>query len=97
MTQARQCDACSQAHNCKQVYGQLGNQNGPSVVMRVLVAFALPIGVFAAGLGLFDRLLDQVVAHQYRTVCAFALAFGVTAILMLGVSVMTKRFDKKRC
>jgi hypothetical protein len=97
MTQAKGCEGCSQAHDCKHIYERLGNVEGPSVVPKVLMAFVLPIGMFVVGLGLFERWLAHVVAQQYRTLCAAGLAFSVTALLMLGVSIVAKRFDKRRC
>lgn len=97
MTEAKWCDGCSQAHDCKRVYERLGHIEGPSVALKATIAFVFPIGVFTAALGLFGRLLHHVVASQYRTLCAFALALSVTAVVMLVVSLIAKRFDKRRC
>jgi Na+-transporting NADH:ubiquinone oxidoreductase subunit NqrE len=97
MTEAKWCDGCSQAHDCKKIYERLGTVEGPSVAFKAAIAFVLPIGVFAAALGLFGRLLHHVVASQYRTLCVFALALSVTAVVMLAVSFIAKRFDKRRC
>ena len=97
MTQAKWCEGCSQAHDCKKLYEQIGHLDGPSVAPKVLIAFVLPIGVFIAALGLFGRLLQHVVAPPYQGLCAFALALIITGVLMLGVSVLTKRHDRRRC
>lgn len=97
MTHANWCEGCSQAHDCKHIYERLGHAEGPSVVPKALIAFVVPIGAFVAGLGLFGRLLGHVLAGPYRTWCTFALALCTTAALMLGLSVLTKRLDKKRC
>ena len=97
MTQAKACEGCSQAHDCKKLYEQIGNLDGPSVVPKVLIAFVLPIIVLIATLGLFDWLLQEVVARPYRTPCALFLSLDVTGILMLAVSVLAKRHDRRRC
>ncbi len=97
MSQAKWCDGCSEAHNCKHVYERIGNLDGPSIVPKVLLAFALPLGVFIAGLGLFGWLLQHVVADEYRTLCAVALAFCVTAAFVLGASTLTRWLDQRRC
>lgn len=97
MTQAKGCEGCSQAHDCKKIYERLGNVDGPSVTPKVLIAFVLPIGVFIGALGLFGRLLQHTIARPYQSLCACALALCVTGVLMLGVSVLTKRHDSRRC
>jgi ABC-type nitrate/sulfonate/bicarbonate transport system permease component len=96
MTQAKWCEGCSQAHDCKKIYERLGSLEGPSVAVKAAIAFALPIGVFIAALGLFDRLLQHAVASPYRTLCAFALALSVTIAFMLVVSFVTKQLHKRR-
>ena len=97
MTEAKQCEGCSQAHDCKKLYQHLGDLQGPSVALKAVIAFLLPIGLFVAALGAFGRLLQHSVARPYQTLCALALALCVTAGLVLIASLITKRFDKKRC
>ncbi len=97
MTQAKWCEGCSQAHDCKGIYQQLGDPKGPSVAGKAVVAFALPLGLFVAALGVFGRLLQHVVARPYQTLCACALALGATAGIMLIVSHITKHLHTKRC
>ena len=96
MGPAKPCDGCSQAHNCSAVYQQLGRAGGPSVVWKVIIAFALPIVAFVTALAVFDRLLAGVVAPQLRTLPAFALALAFTIGLMLLVSFLVRRGSKGR-
>ncbi len=96
MTQAKWCEGCSQAHDCKKIYQHLGNLRDPSVALKAAIAFLLPIGLFVAALGAFGRLLQPVVARQYQTLLACALALCVTIVLMLVVSFLTKRPDKRK-
>jgi hypothetical protein len=97
MTQAKWCEGCSQAHDCKRVYQQTGDLKGPSVAGKAVVAFALPMGLFVAALGVLSRLLQHVVARPYRTLSACVLALSATMGIMLIVSHITKRLDRKRC
>ncbi len=96
MTQAKGCEGCSQVHDCKKVYERLGDPEGSSVALKVVIAFALPIGVFVALLGWFDHLLQGLATQQYRTLFAFALALSATVIFMLIVSLIAKKLNKRR-
>jgi hypothetical protein len=97
MTQAKWCEGCSQAHDCRRIYQQLGNLKGPSVALKAVIAFLLPIGLFVVALGAFGQLLQHVLAPQCQTLCACALAVCATAGLMLIVSLVARRLDTKRC
>jgi hypothetical protein len=83
MTRPRECDGCSQAHTCKEVYRRLGGDEGPSVTCAVLVAFVLPLALFVAALGGLGYLLQNRVVEPYRTPLALVLALATTAVLML--------------
>lgn len=55
------------------------------------MAFALPILLFIAALGVFEHMLRERLAEHYRTPAAFVLALTVTVVVMLAVSVAYKR------
>ena len=95
MVDAKSCDGCSQAHDCKRIYEQLGHTGGPSVALKVIMVFALPIVLFIAALAAFGHLLHQRLAAQYETPVAFVLALLVTMGVMLAVSVAFKRLNKE--
>ena len=71
MTENKFCGNCNQKHNCGSIYHQLGNIKGPSVVVKVVVAFLLPLVVFIFSLAAFQHLqyavflFYQDVAHGY--------------------------------
>ncbi|UCD52470.1 MAG: hypothetical protein JSW27_07500 [Phycisphaerales bacterium] len=96
MVEAKPCNGCSQAHDCKRIYEQLGHAGGPSVVLKVIMAFALPIVLFIAALGLFGHLLHERLAERYETPVAFVLALSVTTGVMLAVGVAFKRFHREQ-
>ncbi len=91
MGQAKPCDGCSQAHNCAGVYQRLGRADGPSVALKAMVAFALPIAAFAIALAAFEHLLANTVAERSRTFVAFAAALALTIGLMRVVSLLVGR------
>jgi len=88
------CEGCSQAHDCKKVYEQLGQSKGSSVALGVVVAFLLPIVVFVVTLGVSGQLLANAVAQKYQTPAAFVSALFVTASVMLTVSLILKRLHR---
>ena len=95
MVQEKSCEGCSQAHDCKKIYEQLGHAGGPSVARKVSIAFGLPIVLFVAGLGMFGHLLRTRLAEPYQSSVAFVLALAITVSLMLLVSVATKRLHRE--
>ena len=95
MVQAKSCDGCSDAHDCKRVYEQLGHTGGPSVALKVIMAFALPIVLFLAALATFGHLLHERLTERYETPVAFVLALSVTVGVMLAVSMAFKRFYRE--
>ena len=95
MVQAKSCDGCSQAHDCRKIYEQLGQAGGPSVALKVTIAFALPIISFMAGLATFGRLLRGRLAEPYQTPVAFVLALAVTVGLTCLASVAVRRQARK--
>ena len=94
MGQAKTCDGCSHAHNCAAVYQRLGRADGPSVALKAVVAFVLPIGAFAVALGAFEHLLADVVTERSRTFVAFVVALALTVGLMRVVSLLVRRRHK---
>jgi hypothetical protein len=95
MARSNQCDGCSQADGCHEARRQLGCQEGPSVTCAVLVAFLLPIVVFAVSLGGWGWWLEGRVAGPYRTPVALFLAVLVTTALLLAGRAASRRWARK--
>ena len=57
MTQYKHCQGCSQKHDCQDIYQKLANLKGPSVALKVIIAFLLPILVFIIILAIFEEIL----------------------------------------
>ena len=66
------CHTCKQKGDCRQVYRQLGDVEGPSVAAKVLLAFLLPLVVFIVALAVFERMLAGVIANS-RVLAAVSL------------------------
>ena len=84
MVEQRFCQGCSQRHDCQEAYQKLTQVKGPSVVLKVIVAFLLPILVFIGLLAVSQRMLAEVTqTEQLRTAVSFLLALSVTFGLIL--------------
>jgi len=97
MAQQQLCQFCSQSHDCHQIYEQLGRARGPSVVSKVLVAFALPIAVFITALTAFEKILaERVNTAQLQTALSFLLALVVTITVILLTKALNTQINKRR-
>lgn len=83
------CQGCDQEHNCQQIYKRLGGIEAPCVASKALVAFVLPIVVFAASLAVLDSVLAKVISTtelQITLSCLSALL--VTSGLMFAIKLI---------
>jgi len=97
MAQQRFCQECNQRHNCQEIYEQLGNTKSPSVALKVVAAFLLPVMVFIASLVAFERILAGVIDTKgSQTVLGFLLALSAALVCVLIIKAINKRPDKNR-
>lgn len=80
------CKDCIQRHDCRSVYEQLGNATGPSVVLKVILAFLLPLVVFIVSLAVFERIFAGAVKIEKLQVIltilpALLVTFGCIFII----------------
>ncbi len=73
------CQECSQKGSCQQAFEKLGNSKGPSVAIKSILAFLLPLVIFIAALAVFEKVL------QKNAGISFLLAAGLTSIYILVV------------
>ncbi|AQT67358.1 hypothetical protein STSP2_00502 [Anaerohalosphaera lusitana] len=79
MTQDKFCSNCPNKHDCKSIYEAMGNTKGESVVLKVIVAFLLPIIIFIAALMLSQELLaDKLDGQKTEAVVPALIALGAT-------------------
>lgn len=89
MVQQKFCQDCSQKRECQDVYKQLGEAEGRSVVSKVVLAFLLPLVVFIVLLAGFERILaGRISAKELRTAVSFLLAVLGTLALILIIKVI---------
>jgi len=94
MAEQKFCDNCKQKHDCGRIYQQLGDIAGPSVVIKVIVAFLLPLVVFIVTLAIFDKILSGFeMTAELQTVFSVAASLLITFICILIVRVVNRRIS----
>jgi len=91
------CHTCNQKHDCQNAYQHLGDIEGPSLVVKVLLAFLLPLVVFIVSLAVFERILAGAInSTAAKTVVSFLLALLVTFVCILITRMVCKRLGHDR-
>jgi hypothetical protein len=95
MEQQKFCDHCEYKSSCSETFSRLGSVQGPSVVKKVLVAFAMPIFVFIAVLVVSQQALEKYIKIEgLRTAAGFLLAFFAAAVCVLISWLLGRRKGK---
>jgi len=84
------CQECSQKESCQQAFEKLGNAKGPSVAIKSILAFLLPLVIFIAALAVSEKIF------QKNAGISFLLAAGLTALYILIVWSVSKHLKKIR-
>ena len=96
MSEKEFCQNCGQKHNCGDIYRQLGRAEGPSVALKVVEAFVLPIVVFIAGLAVFEKILGGIITtRELRTAFSVVSALGAAVVCVLIIKVINIKAGKK--
>jgi hypothetical protein len=91
------CERCNQRHDCREIYGKLGNVEGPSLTLRVVVAFLMPLLVFIVSLGIFEKGLGGIIEKAaLRTAASLSGAVIVTLAWILAARAIDRRLGKRR-
>lgn len=94
MSEQKICEDCKQKHDCQRIYEQLGDVEGPSVLVKVIVAFLLPLVVFIVSLAAFQQIFAKAISTQrLQTALSLLLALLVTFVCILIVRVIRKRIS----
>lgn len=95
MNEEEFCVNCNQKHNCGSIYHQLGNIKGPSVAVKVVIAFLLPLVVFIFSLAAFQEIFTNTVSSQHmQTVLSMVAALLVTFSCISIVKMIKKRLGQ---
>ena len=94
MASQRICQDCIQKHDCQRVYEQLGDSSGPSVVLKAILAFLLPLIVFIISLAVFERVLAGTINNgRVQIVLCFLLALLATSVCVLITRVINTKLS----
>jgi hypothetical protein len=97
MVQEKSCEGCEQSNKCQEIYRKLGNVKGPSVALKVIVAFLLPLVVFIVSLAVFERVFARRIDTEgLRTAVSLLAAFAVTFIFILVIKLISRRIGKSK-
>ena len=80
------CNTCPQKHSCIDIYRQLGQTKSPSVILKIIVAFVIPLIVFVSALLVGDNLLGRWLQNGTgRTLLSlsFALIVSMTCVWLI--------------
>jgi hypothetical protein len=92
MAEQKFCHDCTQNRDCRKAYNQLGSTEGPSVAVKVIVAFLLPVVVFIGSLAAFGQVLAKAVnSKELQTVLSFLIAILVTFVCILIIKAIKRR------
>ncbi len=92
MSEQEFCHSCDHKHSCKSIYQHLGNAKGPSVAMKVVVAFLVPLLIFTVALAGFEWSLTKIAClRQIHTILSVLLAFAITIVSVIVGSLSLKR------
>lgn len=96
MAEQKFCQQCDQKHDCQKIYQQLGNIEAPSLAVKVIFAFLLPLVVFIASLAVFEIILAGAIStERTQTAISFLLAILVTFIFVVSCSLLVDRRNRK--
>lgn len=95
MVQQKNCQGCSQEHDCQAIFKKLAGVKGRSVIFKVSLAFLLPIIVFITSLAAFQQILAEMIdTKRLLTILSFLLALSVTFAVVLIIKIMNRQFGK---
>lgn len=95
MAELKPCQGCSQRHECREIYKQLGKAQGPSFAFKVVVAFLLPLFIFIVSLTAFEGILAKLTEIKVlRAAFDLLLALSVTFAAILVIKLINKHLKK---
>ncbi|MHC4159979.1 MAG: hypothetical protein ACYSSO_12965 [Planctomycetota bacterium] len=97
MTQQKLCQDCSQNHDCKELYDQLGHAKGPSIALKAVIAFLLPLAVFIGALAVFETFSNRTLNEGHLHVLLdFLLAISATLTVIISINVINRKLGKAK-
>jgi len=73
------CRTCRHQQSCQEIYRRLGDSRGPSVTVKVVTGFLVPLVVFVAALAALESLLSAAVGPRgLVSLLSLLVAIGLT-------------------
>ena len=108
MNQQEFCQDCRHNHDCRQIYRQLGHSSCPSVALKVIIAFLLPLVVFIISLAVFTEIFaaagggnllssqDGVPSNmqELKIVVCFLMALFTASVCVFFTKMINKKLHK---
>ena len=97
MADEKICQGCHQKHRCQEVYEHLSKMEGPSLVLKVVVAFLLPILVFIGSIAIFEGLFSEIIqSKELQTIAGLLLALVVSTSFVFIARVINRNPVKNK-
>lgn len=91
----KDCSKCTQKSTCQSVYEAMGKHKGPSVALKVIVVFLLPIVIFIVGLIICDYYLE-IESKNLKTAISALLSAVLAFIYVLIAKTVIARQSKNK-
>jgi uncharacterized membrane protein len=91
----KNCSKCTQKSTCQSVYEAMGKHKGPSVALKVIVVFLLPILMFISGLVICEYYL-KIENKSIKTAISALLSAVLAFIYVLIAKAVIARQSKKK-
>ena len=92
-----QCGDCAQKHDCKSIYEHLGKTQGPSIVMRVVSAFLVPLVLFIVSLAAWFETSSKLLKNEaLRTLLGILAAVAVVGLYLLILTIARSAKNKSQ-
>jgi len=96
MAKEKNCEQCKQRHKCVDVFCALGESTSPSITLKVIQAFLLPIVVLLVSLAAGEHIFKGYISQEsLRTVIVALFALAITAAAVLIIKSIITGITKK--
>jgi hypothetical protein len=95
--ESESCRGCPEKHKCREIYQLLGKAKGPSVALKVVAAFLIPLVVFIVSLAIFEKTSAKTAnTKALQTIINLLLALSVTFACILVIKVAYRHQKKHK-
>ena len=92
-----QCGECAQKHDCKSIYEHLGKAQGPSIAMRVVSAFLVPLMLFIVSLAAWFETTSKLLENEtLRALLGILATVAVVGLYLLILTIARSAKNKSQ-